>query len=103
MWDVKQKAWVDYTTGGVTVNVVDYLAVQPKGQVMSGYSSLVRLKDGTEYNCTGDVGGAWIVGDMMSFAVINLAYTSQDWTLKVHYHPIKAEDIDYIYISTLAD
>ena len=103
VWDVKQNAWVDYTTGGVTVNVIDYLAVRPKGQVMQGISSYIRLKDGTEYSCTGDVGEAWLVGNMMSFAVINFAYTSQDWAFNVHFNPIKAEDIDYIYISTQAD
>ena len=103
VWDVKQNAWVDYTTGGVTVNVIDYLAVQPKGQVMQGIYSYIRLKDGTEYNCTGDVGKAWLVGDMMSFAVINFAYTSYDSFFHVHFNRIKAEDIDYIYISTQAD
>ena len=103
VWDVKQNAWVDYTTNGVTVNVIDYLAVKPKTQVMQGNHSYIRLKDGTEYNCTGDVGEAWLVGDMLSASVINLAYTSQDWTLKVHYNPIKVEDIDYIYISTQVD
>ena len=103
VWDVKQKAWVDYTTGGVTVNVVDYLAVSPNGEVMQGIHSYIRLKDGTEYSCTGDVGEAWLVGDMMSFAVINFAYTSYDSYFHVQFHPIKAEDIDYIYISTQAD
>ena len=104
VWDVKQNAWVDYTTDGVTVNVIDYLAVSFKTQsVMLGPSSYIRLKDGTEYNCTGDVGAAWLVGDMWSASVINLAYTSHDWALNVHYNPIKAEDIDYIYIETRVD
>lgn len=104
VWDVKQNAWVDYTTNGVTVNVIDYLAVSFKTpKVMLGPNSYIRLKDGTEHNCTGVVGEAWLVGDMRSSSVINLAYTSYDWTYKVHYNSIKAEDIDYIYISTAVD
>ena len=104
VWDVKQNAWVDYTTNGVTVNVIDYLAVSFKTpKVMLGPSSYIRLKDGTEHNCTGQVGAAWLVGDMRSSSVINLAYTSQDWAYNVHYNSIKAEDIDYIYIATEVD
>ena len=103
VWDVKQNAWVDYTTNGVTVNVVDYLAVQPKTQIMQPYGSYVRLKDGTEYSCTGAEAGAWMVGDMRSFAVINFAYTDSFTSFYDKYNPIKAEDIDYIYISTQAD
>lgn len=75
VWDVKQNAWVDYTTSGVTVNVVDYLAVQTKTQsVMLPHSSHIRLKDGTEYTYNGEGGSGWFVGDMWSFYVINFAY-----------------------------
>ena len=103
VWDVRKNAWVDYTTDGVTVNVVDYLAVQTKTQVMFPYGSLVRLKDGTEYDCTGSIGDAWMVGDMQSFAVINFAYTDKFTSFDGKFRPIKAEDIDYIYISTQVD
>lgn len=103
VWDVSKNAWVNYTTGGVTVNVINYLAVRPKKEVMTPYESRVRLKNGTDYYCTfaGREEGAWTVGDMLDFAVLNFAYTSKDGALKVHYTPIKAEDIDYIYISSL--
>ena len=103
VWDVKQNAWIDYTTGGVTVNVVDYLAIKPKNQVMQGFYSYIRLKDGTEYKCTGEAGEAWLVGDMMSFAVINFAYTDAFTSVYYKFSPIKVEDIDYIYISTQVD
>lgn len=104
VWDVKKKAWVDYTTGGVTVNVIDYLAVKPKVTVMFASASYIQLKDGRYYGCTGEVGGAWIVGDMMDFAVINFAYTDFDsGLLGLQFHRIKAEDIDYIYIEAEVD
>ena len=103
VWDVKQNAWVDYTTSGVTVNVIDYLAIYPNGQVMQGLGSYIQLKDGTKYKYTGEVGGMWLVGNMESFSIMNFAYTSYDSFLHVHYNTIKAEDIDHIYITTLED
>lgn len=103
VWDVIKNAWVNYTTGGVTVNVIDYLAIYPKGQVMQGLGSYIQLKDGTTYQYTGEVGGMWLVGNMESFSIMNFVYTSYDSFLNVHYNPIKAEDIDYIYITTQAD
>lgn len=104
VWDVRQNAWVDYTTDGVTVNVVDYLAVKTKTQqIMLPHSSHIRLKDGTEYGCNGEEGEAWVVGDIWTFYVFNFAYTDAFTSFYNKFNPIKAEDIDYIYISTKVD